>query len=75
MTLPFSGTTSNLTGLPTITGDVQLASNNIVSGFDITGDVTGETVGDHLERSPAVVVAQQPDRCQHELEGTAVEAR
>ena len=39
--LPFSGTNATLTGLPGITGDVALASNSVLSGFDITGDVTG----------------------------------
>lgn len=44
--IPGSGTTSTLMGLPTLTGDLALGNNNIVSGFDITGDVTGAGIVD-----------------------------
>lgn len=39
--LPFSGAHTNLTSLPSITGNVTLASNTQFSGFDVTGGVTG----------------------------------
>ena len=43
--LPFSGASSSLTELPsTIVGDVTLANNTVLNGFDVQGSVTGTTV-------------------------------
>jgi hypothetical protein len=43
--LPFSGANSSLTALPSkIVGDVTLANNTVLKGFDVQGSVTGTTV-------------------------------
>lgn len=43
--LPFSGTNSSLTALPSkIIGDVTLANNTVLNGFDVQGRVTGSNV-------------------------------
>ena len=43
--LPFSGTSPDLTDLPQINGNLVLASNTTVSGFDVVGGVTGSSIG------------------------------
>lgn len=43
--LPFSGANSSLTALPsTILGDVTLADNTVLNGFDVQGGVSGANV-------------------------------
>ncbi|MEZ6051126.1 MAG: inverse autotransporter beta domain-containing protein [Planctomycetaceae bacterium] len=39
--LPFSGTSTDLSMIPTLTGNVTLADNTRFSGFDVTGGVSG----------------------------------
>lgn len=57
-TLPFSGSHTDLVSLPTITGNVTLASNSQFSGFDVTGGLssvaaTGFTVDNSVITAPA----------------------
>ncbi len=42
--LPYSGSSVDLSNLPTITGNVTLANNVLFSGFDITGAMTATAV-------------------------------
>jgi hypothetical protein len=43
--LPFSGANGSLTGLPSrIVGDVTLANNTVLNGFDVQGGVSGTNV-------------------------------
>jgi hypothetical protein len=43
--LPFSGANSSLTALPsTIVGDVTLANNTVLNGFDVQGGISGTNV-------------------------------
>jgi hypothetical protein len=43
--LPFSGANSSLTALPsTIVGDVTLANNTVLNGFDVQGAISGTNV-------------------------------
>lgn len=42
--LPFSGSQTDLTGLPTLTGNVTMAGNAQFSGFDVTGQVSASAV-------------------------------
>ena len=56
--LPFSGSSTNLTALPTITGNVAMANTSRFSGFDVTGGltaaaVTGFTVDNSVITNPA----------------------
>ncbi len=45
--LPFSGVNSSLTALPsTIVGDVTLADNTVLNGFDVQGGIFGTNVTD-----------------------------
>ena len=44
--LPFSGADTSLLDLPQITGTVTLASNSLLSGFDIEGSVTATGIAD-----------------------------
>ncbi len=45
--LPFSGVNSSLTALPsTIVGDVTLADNTVLNGFDVQGGISGTNVTD-----------------------------
>jgi hypothetical protein len=39
--LPFSGASPDLTDLPTLMGDVDMADDSRFSGFEVTGQVTG----------------------------------
>ncbi len=57
-TLPFSGSHTDLTSLPSITGNVVMANNSRFSGFDVTGSlsatgVTGFTVDNSVVNNPA----------------------
>ena len=56
--LPFSGASTDLSALPTITGNVTMASNSRFSGFNVTGGltaaaVTGFTVDNSVITNPA----------------------
>lgn len=56
--LPFSGSSTDLSALPKITGNVTMAANSRFSGFDVTGQltsaaVTGLTVDNSVITSPA----------------------
>ncbi len=56
--LPFSGASTDLTALPTITGNVAMANTSRFSGFDVTGGltaaaVTGFTVDNSVITNPA----------------------
>ena len=43
--LPFSGVNNSLTALPsTIVGDVTLANNTVLNGFDVQGGISGTSV-------------------------------
>lgn len=42
--LPFSGASTGLTDLPTLTGNVAMADDSRFSGFDVTGQVTAAAV-------------------------------
>lgn len=42
--LPFSGSHTNLTGLPSLTGNVTMAGNSRFSGFDVTGQISASAV-------------------------------
>ena len=45
--LPFSGANSSLTALPSkIVGDVELASNTVLKGFDVQGGIFGTNLTD-----------------------------
>jgi hypothetical protein len=45
LTLPFSGVSSDLNALPaSITGNIDLANNTTLNGFDVTGTVAGNGV-------------------------------
>ncbi len=44
--LPFSGTSTDLSALPTITGNVTMADDSRFSGFDVTGALTATGVMD-----------------------------
>lgn len=44
--LPFSGTSPDLSALPTITGNVAMADDSRFSGFDVTGGLTAAAVTD-----------------------------
>lgn len=55
--LPFSGSSTNLAALPTITGNVVMANTSRFSGFDVTGGlsaagVTGFTVDNSVITNP-----------------------
>ena len=56
--LPFSGSSTGLSSLPTITGNVSMANTSRFSGFDVTGGltaagVTGFTVDNSVITNPA----------------------
>ncbi len=56
--LPFSGSSTDLAALPTITGNVSMANTSRFSGFDVTGGltaagVTGFTVDNSVITNPA----------------------
>ena len=55
--LPFSGSSTDLSALPTMTGNVSMANNSRFSGFDVTGGlsavgVTGLTVDNSVITNP-----------------------
>ena len=56
--LPFSGGQADLIGLPTVTGNVTMASNSQFSGFDVTGGLssagaTAFTIDNSVITNPA----------------------
>lgn len=62
--LPFSGVNSTLTALPaTIVGDVTLANNTAMNGFEVQGGVSGANVtgvsltNNRIEASPADAIS------------------
>ncbi|MCA8993006.1 MAG: hypothetical protein KDA88_13540 [Planctomycetaceae bacterium] len=52
--LPFSGSVSGLTGLPSIVGNVTLADDSTFSGFDVTGGMTATAVNNFLVETSQV---------------------